>query len=125
MAEQQKPSPGGQIVATPDSTYRLKRFALVAILLIYGGLSIKDGFFKYPQDNAEAKKLNLDIMPHPGYDIQLNQVLGVLLPPLSLAFLGWTLYLSRGSYRFDGAMLHIPGHPPIPMNALRKIDKAR
>jgi hypothetical protein len=125
MAEPQTSYAPAQIVATAARDYRWKRFALAAILLIYGGLSIRDGFYKYPKDNADAKALKLDILPHPGYDVQLNQVLGVILPPLSIIFLGWTLYASRGSYRFDGSMIHVPGHPPIPLNALRKIDRAK
>jgi hypothetical protein len=125
MTEQQTPYDGGPIVATAARDFRWKRFALVAILLIYGGLSIRDGFIKYPRENAAAKALNLDIPPHPGYDVQLNQILGIALPPLALIFLSWTLYISRGSYRLDGSQVYVPGHPPIPLNAMRKVNRAK
>src|SRR5437660_427563 len=58
-------------------------------------------------------------------DIKLNKCLGILLPPLSIALLAWWLYGSRGQYRFDGTTLQVPGHPPVPLNALRKIDRSR
>jgi hypothetical protein len=125
MAEQETPYSEGQIVATAARDFRWKRFALVGILLIYGGMSIRDGFSKYPRENADALAKNYTIMPHPGLDIQLNQALGMLLPPLSLLFLAWTLFTSRGSYRFDGNEIHVPGHPPIPLTSVRKINRAK
>jgi hypothetical protein len=125
MAEQETHDSGGQIVATAARDFRWKRFALVAILLIYSGLSIRDGFWKYPQENAAALERGYQILPHPGFDIQLNQALGIILPPLSLLFLGWTLFASRGSYRFDGNEIHVPGHPPIPLDALREINRKK
>jgi hypothetical protein len=125
MADQQTPSSSGTIVATADRTYRLKRFALVLILLVYGGLSIRDGFVKYPADNARARTQGLDIMPHPGYDVQLNKYLGMILPPLALVFFSWTFYVSRGKYRFDGSAVHVPGHPAVPLIAMRKIDRSK
>jgi hypothetical protein len=114
------------IVASAAKDYRLKRYLLVAILLGYGLLSIRDGFYRYPRENAEAEqKFPGTKPPHPGFDVQLNQILGVALPPFSIAFLIWTLYISRGKYRFDGQTLNVPGHPPVPLNALRKIDRAK
>jgi hypothetical protein len=125
MVEQEISDSQGEIVATAARDFRWKRFALVGILLIYSGLSIRDGFSKYPRENAAARDHGYQIMPHPGFDIQLNQSLGLLLPPLSLLFLLWTLYASRGSYRFDGTDIHIPGHPPIPLSAVRGINRAK
>jgi hypothetical protein len=125
MAEQETHDSGGQIVATAARDFRWKRYVLVGILLIYGGLSIRDGFSKYPRENADARAKGYTIMPHPGLDIPMNQAFGVLLPPLSLLFLCWTLFISRGSYRFDGNEIHVPGHPPIPLSALRKINRAK
>lgn len=125
MTEQETPSSGGQIVASAARDFRWKRFALVGILLVYSGLSIRDGFSKYPAENAAARDRGYQIMPHPGLDIQLNQDLGMILPPLALLFLFWTLYVSRGAYRVDGQEIHVPGHPPIPLSAIRKINRAK
>lgn len=125
MAEQQTLSAGGAIVARAATDYRLKRFLLVAVLMAYGIMCIRDGFYRYPQENDKARAEKLEVLPHPGFDVQLNQVLGVLLPPMSVFFLVWCLYASRGEIRFDGATLKMPGHPPIPANALRRIDRAK
>jgi len=125
MAEERKPYTGGVITAKAANDYRWKRYILVAVLLGYGILSIRDGFFRYPQENAEARKRNLDIPPHPALDIPFNQVLGMLLPPFSMALLAWSIYSSRGTYRYDGTTLSAPGHPPVQLNAIRKIDKAK
>ena len=45
------------------------------------------------------------------------------LPPLGLLVLGWSLYRSRGSYRLANNILQAPGHPPVPLEAIRSIDK--
>src|SRR5438874_352158 len=126
MPEGPPPYTGGVITASAAKDYRLKRYLLVAILLGYGLLSIKDGFYRYTRKNAEAEaKCHDTNPPHPGFDVQLNQGLGILLPPLSIAFLIWCLYSSRGHYRFDGQTLNVPGHPPVPLNAVRKIDRTK
>jgi hypothetical protein len=117
-------SPHPIIVARADSMYRWKRFALVAVLFVYGLYSLYDGFYHYPRDNAAARAKGWD-PPHPALDVPLNQSLGVLLPPLSLLLLAWSLHASRGQIRFDGATLEIPGHPTIPLNALRKMDRSK
>ena len=125
MAEERKPYTGGVITAKAANDYRWKRYVLVVVLLGYGILSIRDGFFRYPQENAAAHERGLDILPHPGLDVQLNQVLGVLLPPFSMALLAWSVYSSRGKYLYDGTTLTAPGHPPVPLIAMRKLDRAK
>jgi hypothetical protein len=125
MAEEQKPYTGGVITAKAANDYRWKRYILVAVLLGYGVLSIRDGFYRYPKDNAEARARGLDDLPHPGLDVQLNQVLGILLPPFSMLLLAWSLYSSRGKYEYDGTTLTAPNHLPVPVNAIRKIDRTK
>jgi hypothetical protein len=125
MAEERKPYNGGVITAKAANDYRWKRYILVAVLLGYGILSIKDGFYRYPADNQDAIRRNLDILPHPGFDVQLNKVLGMLLPPFSMALLAWSIYSSRGIYRYDGTTLTAPSHPPVQLNAMRKIDRGK
>ena len=45
------------------------------------------------------------------------------MPSLGLALLIWTLYRSRGEYRLSGHTLYVPGHPPIPLESIVKMDK--
>lgn len=131
MAEDSTPavavsvSPQTPIVARADSFTRWKRLLIVAVLFGYGLWSLYDGFYHFPHDNAVAKAHGFDQMPHPAYDIPMNQGFGILLPPLSIVMLAWFLYGSRGEIRFDGSTLSMPGHPPIPLNALRKMDRSK
>ncbi len=125
MTEGQTPlSNDGEIIAAASRDYRWKRYLLVAVLLGYGIWSIHDGFFKWPQEN-DARRAKGFPDAHSSLDIKLNQSLGMLLPPLSVVFLVWSLYQSRGVYRFDGTTLHVPGHPPIPLNAVRKLNREK
>lgn len=118
--------PTGVIVAGPARDYRIKRYILVTVLMVYGLMSIRDGFYRYPRLNAEhAAKFPDTKLPYAGFDVPMNKGLGVFLPPFSVAFLAWCLYNSRGEYRLDGSTLNVPGHPPVPLNALRKIDLAK
>jgi len=120
-------APQGLIVAGPSLDYRWRRLALVVLLFGYGLYSAYDGFYRYPKENADfhrANPLALNL-PHPALDIPFNQAFGIGLPPLSILFLAWVLYCSRGSYRFDGTTLSVPGHESIPIDAIRKIDKAK
>jgi hypothetical protein len=99
----------------------------VLVIFGWGIWSIYDGFYEYPRANAEFKRLNpkLVYIPHPGLDVPLNKTFGVIMPPLAVLFLIWVFYNSRGEYRFDGQTLIVPGHPPVPVNSILKIDKSK
>ena len=112
----------GEIVARAGTYYRVTRFLMTLLFLGFGIACIKDGFFKYPRENSQAINKG-QAEPHPGLDVPLNQALGILLPPLGLFTLGWTLFNSRGAYRLVNDTLRVPGHNPIQLNAIRKIDK--
>lgn len=113
------------IVARAGHYYRNTRYVIVLAMVLYGIWSIRDGFWKFPQDNARARAQGLVDLPHGGFDAPLNKILGIVLPPLGLVFLGWTLYSSRGEYRYDGALLSVPGHPPMPLSAIQTIDRSK
>jgi hypothetical protein len=119
------PPADGVIVARYYRNYRLTRFALVIFMIYWGGLSIRDGFYRYPAENKAAIDQHLEKLPHPGLDVQFNQVFGIALPPLAIVLLVWVLYNSRGEYRFDGTTLTAPGHPPVPITAIKSIDRTK
>jgi hypothetical protein len=60
---------------------------------------------------------------HSASDLLLQRALGMGLPPLGIAFLAWSLYRSRGAYRLSGQTLSVPGHPPIQLDQIVRIDK--
>jgi hypothetical protein len=41
-----------------------------------------------------------------------------------VAGLAWFLYTSRGEYRLSGDTLTVPGHPPVPLQFIRSLDKS-
>ena len=120
----------GEIVAKAAPYYRNTRYILVLGLFLYGLWSIRDGFFKYPAEQAQAQQAEKEhkpvaVKPHTDLDIRLNKVLGVTLPPLSIFALIWFIYRSRGTYRLSANVLHVPGHPPVPLDSILRIDKTR
>jgi hypothetical protein len=56
-------------------------------------------------------------------DLFLQKALGFALPPLAILFLIWSLYNSRGTYRLEDQTLSVPGHPPIGLDRIRRIDR--
>jgi hypothetical protein len=137
--------PQGAIVARYGRYYRNTRYLIAALCIGYGLWSIYDGFVRYPRANeAEIQKEVTRVetasgkpvtpeerreiaakttLPHGGWDVPFNQWIGIILPPVGLAMLAWMLYNSRGEYRLERDTLHVPGHPPVPMDNIRKIDK--
>lgn len=147
MTAQEHKNEAAEIVARAGRYYRNTRYLIFVIFFGFGLWCIRDGFFQYPRANDEAIKEAIskveaargttlsaseraEVMlgtklPHGGYDVPMNRGLGVLLPPLAVIVLIWTLRNSRGEYRLAGETLHIPGHGAIPLSAIRKIDKRR
>lgn len=137
--------PPATIVARYGRYYRNTRYLIAVMCIGWGLYSLYDGFVRYPRQNEAAVQKEVDrvetasgrkvtaeerkeiaaktTLPHPGWDVPFNQWAGMLLPPLGIALLAWMLYNSRGEYRLEGNVLHIPGHPPVPLDNVRKIDK--
>jgi hypothetical protein len=113
----------GPIVARAATYYRMTRYIMVIVLFGYGIWSIRDGFVRYPNENAEARAAGKDILPHPGLDVPFNQIFGIVLPPLSIVLLIYCLRKSRGEIRLEGQTLHAPGHPPVPLDSITAIDE--
>lgn len=137
--------PGDAVVARAGRYYRNARYIMAVLFLAFGAWCIRDGFITWPKENAVAyykakntqppakvlsaaeivqlaEKENIKL-PHAGWDIPFNRVLGVALPILAVLLVLWTLYNSRGEYRLEGDTLRVPGHPPVPLDCVRRIDK--
>lgn len=142
-----------EIVARAGSYYRRTRY-IMALLLIAGGAWFGyDGFVGYPRENQQLREINSQLaeaqrsqdnqrirelsdqqkkfkrhsgeLAHSDMDILIQKVLCFALPPIGLLLLFWTFYNSRGAYRLADQTLHAPGHPPVPVDAIRKIDKRK
>ncbi len=75
------------VVAKAGRYYRVARYLMTLLLMGYGGWSIYDGFVSWPHwtETHPREKAKTDT------DIMLNQVLGVVLPPMGLIVLGWSV----------------------------------
>jgi len=125
MSEVSPTAPAAVIVAKASRDYRWRRYLLAIFLFGYGLYSCYDGFKRYPRENAEDRAHGLEIVRHPGLDVQFNQAFGVGLPPLSILFVCWILYASRGKYQFDGESISVPGHGTVPLKAIRRINREK
>jgi hypothetical protein len=114
--------PTGDIVARAGKYYRNTRYIITIGLFLMGLWFVRDGFFVWPKENAQAKAAGKPD-PHPGLDVPLNKLFGVTLPPLALVLLARWLHISRGEYRLAGQTLHVPGHPPVPFEMITAVDK--
>jgi hypothetical protein len=136
------------IVARPSHhyrDYRAKRLYM-AIMLIAGGLWFGyDGFIAWPRENARIAQLGKDIetarraddeatvrrldaehsalKQHSEMDLLIQKILCFSLPALGIAVFAWSFYQSRGTYHLVDNVLSVPGHPPVPLDAITSIDK--
>lgn len=140
-----QPSQQDPIVATAGGYYRRTRYIMCVVLIAAGCWFAYDGWVGWPEENRKhaeiraqleeatrnkeeerAAQLAVDLREykeHSDRDIMIQKVLAVALPPLGIALLGWALYNSRGQYRLEGTTLSVPGHPPIHLDDITKIDK--
>lgn len=125
-------APGGELVARASTSYRLKWAVMGLAMLAYGWWSLYDGFVKWERENEEAVQQALaegkpapEKLPHNDLGILLNRMIGIALQPLGLFVLGWAFYSSRGRYRLAGTTLEAPGHPAVPLESIREIDKSK
>jgi hypothetical protein len=118
-------TPDHAIVARAGRYYRNMRYVFVAGMLVMAAWFGYDGWVRYPREQALHVQNPRAGAPHSNVDIQLQRVLASLLPPAALLFLGWTLYNTRGAYQLHGEVLSVPGHPDVPLDAVRAIDKSK
>ena len=117
--------PAGEIIAPPDSWFR-KKWLLIGVALLAGaGWFLYDGYVGYPKQNAKELALG-HAPPNNETSIGLQKIIGYGLIPLGSILLMRALHLTRGQYRLtEDNTLHVPGHPPVPLDAIRSIDQAK
>lgn len=118
------------IVAKADIQYRWRVYVFFILVFGYGLWSLRDGFIVWPRENAQwqamlARGERPPQAPHNDAGLLINQVLGIVLPAVSLSAFAWLMYRSRGAYCLAGDTLHVPGHPPVPLGAIQSLDKSR
>jgi hypothetical protein len=113
----------GPIVARAGKYYRNTRYIMCSVLLLYGCWAIYDGFISWPTWGLQGFGNHENEKPKTWMDIKFNQVLGTLLPPGAIVLLVYSLRNSRGEYRLEGNVVHVPGHPPVPLSKIVKIDR--
>ncbi len=139
---------GGEIVARRDRAHWIKRCVLIPGLILFCGLYfLYDGYVGYPNENRRFDELSQkakeardrgdakaqsdfeaqrkSVTRHEDLDIWLQKVLGYALPPLGVLAFVFFSRQSRGQYRLAGDVLYAPGHPPVPLDAIRQIDKTK
>jgi len=117
------------IVAKADIQYRWRVYVFFILVFGYGLWSLRDGFIIWPRENAQwqamiARGERPPQSPHNDAGLLINQVLGIVLPAVSLPAFAWLMYRSRGAYRLADDMLYVPGHPPVPLEAIQSLDKS-
>ena len=101
----------------------MTRYIMVAVLFGYGLWSIRDGFSRYPQENADAQAAGKDILPHPGLDIPFNQIFGDS-PSAAVDFDARLLSAKIARRDLAGcSILHAPVIPPVPLDAITAVDQ--
>jgi hypothetical protein len=138
---------GDDIVAQPEVGYRWKHL-IMSILMIAGGMWFAyDGWINWPKMNVDAARVEKQLEraqhdkddkkaaelsaelrkyeKHNDASILLQKILAFVLPGFGLFWGTWTIKDTRGQYRLAGDTLHVPGHPPVPFDHIRRIDKRK
>jgi hypothetical protein len=113
------------IVARAGRYYRNARYLMVLLCLGLAGWFAYDGWVAWPRENAQAQQHGAEKLPRSDFDILLQRLLAGALPFVGLGILIRALHHSRGEFRLEGQTLRVPGHPPVPLDAIRQIDKSK
>lgn len=120
----------GEIVATAGRYYRNARYLMAAVCLACAAWFAYDGWVAWPAQNDEFDRIVADgrkpeRTKHSDTDLATQRALACGLPVLAVCIVGWLLYNSRGRIRLADDVLYAPGHPPVPVDAIREIDKTK
>ncbi len=141
-----RPFPGAStepIVARAGRYFRNTRYLMALLVLGFGIACIYDGWVGWPRQNLKRQRVEAELKaaqrrgdqaaverltPQRGEiktatDLMIQKALGVALPPLAVLLLVRALYVSRGEYRLEAGVLHVPGHPPIPLASITAVDR--
>jgi hypothetical protein len=125
------PAETGDIVAKADRWYRGK-WCIIGLAFLGGALwFLRDGYVGYEAENEKARQEAVAAgkpVPerlHSDTDIRLQRIIGFGLLPVSCFMLFRAVYSGRGEYRLSGNVLHVPGHPPVPLDSIRAIDQSK
>ena len=136
-----------EIVARAGTYYRVTRYAITAVIIALGLWFGYDGYYGWPAKNRKIEEIDKlqkaalargdqdeanrltqqknDVgVYHRDFQLAFQKFLFFTLPPLGLAlFIRW-MYISRGAYRLTpDNVLHVPGHPPVPLDRITELDK--
>jgi hypothetical protein len=59
------------------------------------------------------------------FDINLQRMLGFGLIPVALGLLVFWFRRSGGEFRLENGVLHLPGHPAVPLDTISTLDKTK
>jgi hypothetical protein len=124
------PGTGQPIVARAGAYYRRARYLVCAMIFIFGLWFGYDGFVRWPEQLQQFQSATLEqqasmVKPHNQTDINLQKALAIGLVPLSVVMLFYFLHRSRGEYRLEANTLHVPGHPPVPLDRITELDRGQ
>src|SRR4051812_41164622 len=121
--------PGGAgdepIVARAGRYYRNTRYLVSVGLILVGCWFAYDGWVTWPREAQMYRENPKTGTPHSDLDLWFQKALGSTLPLAGVALLAWTLYRSRGAYRMHGDVVSVPGHPDVPLDAVRQMDMSK
>lgn len=139
--------PAQPISARAGSYYRNMRYLMCTMIVVMGFWFMYDGHIGYPEHNRKHDELTAQIdaatvagdsekvaeltnqrqdmgNKHSDADLQLQRMLGYAMPPLGIYYLIYMLRKSRGEYRLENDILTAPGHPPVPIGSITKLDNS-
>jgi hypothetical protein len=136
-----------EIIAEPDAGYRWKHLIVAVAMIGFGLWFAYDGWKKWPAENARIRQVQQEkdaasnagdsarvealakelqeLNHHTEMDLAIQKILAIALPAFGLFWGAWTIKDTRGVYRMSGNTLHVPGHPPVTVDDIRRIDKRK
>lgn len=147
-AEPTKPTFTQPIVAIPDRKFFIKRMVIATVVAGFAAFFLYDGFVRYPNHNrkvgdveAQRKALGTDAPVEQtapldkelrdlgnkksDFDILLQKLIGFALTPVGLFLLFKFLKESRGELKLENDVIHVPGHPPVPIGSITAVNNVR